>query len=90
MTHNKDRCSHLWRMRWFTLIAFVLIFSASLLVIVLTKNALLLPLPGSILLAMRPMIRWVFSQPAATEESQITPRHKRRRKMHRSPVAKTD
>jgi hypothetical protein len=52
----------IWSMRWFALIAFILIFMGSLIVIAMTNNPLLFSLPGSLLLAMRPIIRFIFPQ----------------------------
>ena len=51
---------HLWRMRWLALIAFVLIFVCSLIIIAVTGNALFVPNPGALLIAMRPIIRFTF------------------------------
>jgi hypothetical protein len=51
---------HLWSMRWLMLLAFLLIFIGSLALLAITKNALLVSIPGSLLLAMRPMIRFLF------------------------------
>jgi hypothetical protein len=53
---------HLWRMRWVMLIAFLLMFVGSLVVIVLTDNPILVSLPGSLLLFMRPMMRYLYPQ----------------------------
>jgi len=43
-----------------TLIVFILIFAGSLAIIAITNNSLLAFLPASLLLAMRPIIRFIF------------------------------
>ena len=50
------------RMRWFLVVALVLALLASIVVVVITKKPLTLSIPGSILLALRPIIRWLFPQ----------------------------
>jgi hypothetical protein len=46
---------------------------ASVIIAILTKNALPWLIPAPLLLAMHPMIRWAFSLPS--KESQVEPSH---------------
>lgn len=55
------------RMRWFVLICLMLAFLASIIVVIVTKNPLTLSATGSLLLAMRPIIRWLFPQGRAEQ-----------------------
>src|SRR5690349_15671859 len=64
---------HLWRMRWVTLAAHILIFVGSLVVIAITKNPFLVSLPGSILLSMRPINRFLFSYGLHDEKEAVHP-----------------
>ncbi len=65
-TRQADSASNnqrmLWCMRWVVLILFTIAFLISIAIIIITKDALTLGLPGSLLLAMRPIIRWLFPQ----------------------------
>lgn len=55
-----------WRMRWITLIAFLIIllcsFIASIILAYKTKSPIPLAVPGPLLIAMRPMIRYLFGR----------------------------
>ncbi len=58
--------SPIWRMRWFILIIFAMCHLASIIfsiaALIMTKNLVTLVILGPLLLAMRPMIRYLFPQ----------------------------
>lgn len=53
-----------WLMRWFTLLTFLLTIPVSVIMALIltyqTKSLIPIALPGSLLLAMRPIIRFLF------------------------------
>jgi hypothetical protein len=61
-SHDKPSFAeqHIWRMRWLALVAFVIIFLCSLVIIAVTGNVVFAPVPAALLIAMRPIIRFTF------------------------------
>jgi hypothetical protein len=47
-------------MRWLALVAFIILFFCSLVIIAVTGNALFASIPGALLIAMRPIIQFTF------------------------------
>jgi hypothetical protein len=56
----KDR--RLWLHRWLVCVSLVGSLAASILAVILTQHPLFASIPATILLAMRPTIRWLYKE----------------------------
>lgn len=52
--------TQLWRMRWFLLVLLTITLLVSIAAVMITQNALLVSLPGSLLTVIGFIVRWLF------------------------------
>lgn len=64
----------IWRLRWFLVylyaIALILSIIAAVVIAIVTRNVLPSLVPSALLLAMKPIVKWAFSQPS---EEKLSP-----------------
>lgn len=61
--HSQEYTDHpqIWRFRWFILFFLASAFILSIISVIVVRNVLLGSIPASILLAMKPIVKWAFS-----------------------------
>jgi len=91
-SHRHTTEDQLWHLRWFfaRLYAYALLLSipSSVIIAIVTKNPLPGLIPTPLLLSMRPIIHWVFSQ--SPEMSQTIPARNKTKKIRSKLDAQSD